>query len=91
MSVLEALRAGGIEARVLQPVYLEPFPVWELDAYRDEKPIVVEQSAAGQFAALLAEKARIDASQLIRRYDGRPFDPLSLAEEIGEAISRHAP
>jgi len=85
MSVLEALRVGGIEATVVQPVYLDPFPVWELEEYRDMSPIVIEQSAAGQFARLLAEKARIDAATVIKRYDGRAFEPEELAEEIRRA------
>ncbi len=85
MSVLEALRVGGIDATVVQPVYLEPFPVWELEEYRDSNAIVVEQSAAGQFESLLAEKARIDAGARIRRYDGRPFEPEELAREIERA------
>ncbi len=87
LSVLEALRAGGIEATVVQPVYLEPFPVWEFDKYKGERPIVVEQSSTGQFAQLVAEKTRIDARTVIRRYDGRPFEPTELAAEITCAIS----
>ncbi len=87
MSVLEALAAGGIEARVVQPVYLEPFPVWELEDLKGESPIVVEQSSTGQFATLIAEKARLDASRVITRYDGRPFEPEELAQELAEAIA----
>lgn len=90
LSVLEALRAGGITARVVQPVYLEPFPVWELSQYADERPLVVEQSSTGQFASLIAEKARIDASGVITRYDGRPFEPTELAEQIGSAVGARA-
>lgn len=86
MSVLEALRAGGIEATVVQPIYLEPFPVWALAEHRGSSPIVVEQSAGGQFARLLAEKAGIGAKAVIRRYDGRPFDPDELAVELRSAI-----
>ncbi len=86
MSVLEAVAAGGIDATVVQPVYLEPFPTWELAEYAGTRPIVVEQSAAGQFATLLAEKARVDASAVVKRYDGRPFDPLELAGAIRRAI-----
>jgi 2-oxoglutarate ferredoxin oxidoreductase subunit alpha len=86
MSVLEALRAGGIEARVVQPIYLEPFPVWALGEHRGSSPVVVEQSAGGQFARLLAEKAGIGARAVIRRYDGRPFDPDELAAELRSAF-----
>ena len=86
MSVLEALVAGGITARVVQPVYLEPFPVWEFADLSDEPAIVVEQSSTGQFATLLAERAGVGASDVILRYDGRPFEPLELAEEIRSAL-----
>jgi 2-oxoglutarate ferredoxin oxidoreductase subunit alpha len=84
MSVLEALEAGGIDATVVQPIYLEPLPVWELEKYRGSEVIVVEQSCSGQFASLLREKAGIKAKALIRKYDGRPFDPVELAGKIKE-------
>jgi 2-oxoglutarate ferredoxin oxidoreductase subunit alpha len=86
MSVLEALTAGGIAARVVQPVYLEPFPVWEFEGLADKSAIVVEQSSTGQFATLLADRAGISATDVILRYDGRPFEPVELAEEIRGAI-----
>jgi len=86
LSVLEALRAGDIDARVIQPIYLEPLPVWELERYANHDPIVVEQSASGQFASLLAEKAGIQSKAVIKKYDGRPFDPYKLAEKIRKMV-----
>ena len=87
MSVLEALGASGISARVVQPVYLEPFPVWEFEDLRGESAIVVEQSSTGQFATLMAERAGVRASSVITRYDGRPFEPLELARDIRGATT----
>lgn len=86
MSVREALRAGGIEATLVQPVYLEPFPVWELGDLRGSTPIVVEQSSTGQFATLLRDKLHLEPCAVIRRYDGRPFEPDELAAELRRAI-----
>lgn len=86
MSVLEALRAGDIDVEVVQPMYLEPFPIWEMEDYMDEDVIVVEESSTGQFAQLLREKANIVPKTVIRRYDGRPFEPKELAEEIKEVL-----
>jgi 2-oxoglutarate ferredoxin oxidoreductase subunit alpha len=86
MSVLEALKAGDIDATVVQPVYLEPLPVWELEKYRDRKVIVVEQSCSGQFAELLREKAGIESESVIRKFDGRPFDPVELSEKLKEVL-----
>jgi 2-oxoglutarate ferredoxin oxidoreductase subunit alpha len=82
LSVLEALRHGGIEATVVQPLYLEPLPAWELSRYAGGPVTVVEQSSTGLFATLLREKAGITAARVIRRYDGRPFAPEELVEEL---------
>ena len=86
MSVLEALRAGGIEARVVQPIFLDPLPTWELERYIGRAPVVVEQSRAGQFANLLREKVGFEPRAVIKRYDGRPFDPVELAAQIKGVI-----
>ncbi|MGM0406073.1 MAG: 2-oxoacid:acceptor oxidoreductase subunit alpha, partial [Thermoplasmatota archaeon] len=86
MSVREALKVADIEARVVQPVYLRPFPIWNMEEYMDEDVIVVEQSSTGQFATLLREKCRIVPKTVIRKYDGRPFEPEELAEKLKEAI-----
>ena len=86
LSVLEALRAGGVEATVVQPIYLDPLPVWELKKYKRGEVIVVEQSCSGQFATLLKEKVEIEAKEIIKKYDGRPFDPVELNIKIKEAL-----
>jgi 2-oxoglutarate ferredoxin oxidoreductase subunit alpha len=86
MSVLEALRVLEADARVVQPIYLEPLPVWDLEKYLGSAPIVVEQSRAGQFAHLLREKMDMEPAAVIRRYDGRPFEPAELARQIEEVI-----
>ncbi len=86
MSVREALKAGDIEAEVVQPKYLKPFPFWEFEDYKNEDVIVVEQSSTGQFATLVKEKCGIEPKTVIRRYDGRAFEPIKLAEKIKEAI-----
>lgn len=86
MSVLEALKTGTIEATVVQPIYLEPFPVWELEKYQKDKVIVVEQSCEGQFTMLLEQRVNIHPKTVIKKYDGRAFDPIELATKIEEAI-----
>ena len=82
LSVLEAFRHGELQGTIVQPIYLEPFPVWELNKYKDRKAIVVEQSTMGTFASLLKEKAGIEGTWTLRRYDGRPFEPTELASEL---------
>jgi 2-oxoglutarate ferredoxin oxidoreductase subunit alpha len=84
MSVLEALEYGDISATVIQPVYLEPFPVWELEKYRGKQVIVVEMNSTGQLATILHDKVGVELKALIQKYDGRPFTPTELATKIKE-------
>lgn len=86
MSVLEAVRSGKINARIVQPLYLEPFPAWALESFKDDNSIVIEQNVMGAFESLLREKAGIKVRSSIRRYDGRPFDPEELAIQIKEVV-----
>lgn len=84
MAVVEALRYGGMKARVVQPVYLEPFPEWALGCFSDEKPVIVEQSSTGMFARFIGEKLGVEARAVVLKYDGRPFDPEELAARLKE-------
>ena len=86
MSLLEAIRYGDLAVRVIQPIYLSPLPVWELDRYKALEVIVVEQSSTGQFATLLKEKAGISIKAEIRQYNGRSFDPIELYNKLKEVI-----
>lgn len=70
--------------KLIVPIYLEPFPVEELDQYRGKKAIVVEHASRPHFARLLKEKLEIKSRDILR-YDGRHFDALELAELIREA------
>ncbi|TET00362.1 MAG: 2-oxoacid:acceptor oxidoreductase subunit alpha [Promethearchaeota archaeon] len=86
MSVLEAINYGIINPTIVQPIYLSPLPVWELEEFKNQDNIVIEQSITGQFASLLKEKAGLNIRKVIRRYDGRPFDPIELSIKIKEEL-----
>ncbi|MFW6040283.1 MAG: 2-oxoacid:acceptor oxidoreductase family protein [Thermoplasmatota archaeon] len=86
MSVLEALKYGNIDATVVQPIYLKPFPVWELNDFEGKDVIAVEQSSIGQFATLLKDKINVKINNNIKKYDGRAFEPIPLAAKIKEVI-----
>ncbi|MBY9005658.1 MAG: 2-oxoacid:acceptor oxidoreductase subunit alpha [Candidatus Lokiarchaeota archaeon] len=86
MSVLEALHYGDIKARVIQPVYLSPFPIWDIEQYQNKPIIVVEMSKSGQFNNLLKEKGGLTVKNLINKYDGRAFDPIDLSIKLMEVL-----
>ncbi|MFQ6106618.1 MAG: 2-oxoacid:acceptor oxidoreductase subunit alpha [Thermoplasmata archaeon] len=86
LSALEAAKHLD-DVRVVQVIYLRPFPEWALrEALSDSRVIVAELSVSGQFEKLLRSNG-FDAAAHIRQYNGRPFDPLELASRIREAIS----
>jgi 2-oxoglutarate ferredoxin oxidoreductase subunit alpha len=86
MSAAEAIRHGGLDAKVVQPIYLDPLPSEELLKQAAGDAIVVEQSSTGQFARLLRERAGIKVDKIIAKYDGRPFEPVELAAQLKEAL-----
>ena len=86
MSVLEGLTFGGMDHTVVQPIYLKPLPTWVLEEFIEGPNIVVEQSSTEQFANLLREKADLEIEVVIKQYDGRPFDPIDLAQKIKEVL-----
>ncbi len=87
MSVLEAVACGGLDVTVLQPMYLEPFPVWEFDDVVKDGVIVVEQSCAGQLAMLLRQTCGLEVTGSVTQCDGRPFDPEDLATRLKEVLA----
>ncbi len=86
MSVLEALQYGKLNPTVVAPIYLSPLPVWILEDFKNQNNIVVEQSVTGQFTKLLKEKAGLKIRTTIKQYNGRPFDPIDLANKIKEVL-----
>ncbi|MEJ2248543.1 MAG: 2-oxoacid:acceptor oxidoreductase subunit alpha [Candidatus Lokiarchaeota archaeon] len=86
MSVLEAIEYGRIDAKVVQPIYLRPFPDWEFEKYRNESIISVELNKSGQFTELLKDKTGIKVKTLINQYNGRPFDPIELSKKLKEVL-----
>jgi len=86
MSVMMALRYGKLNPTVVQPIYLSPLPIWELESFKNQENIVIEQSSTCQFASLLKEKVGLKIKSTITQYDGRPFNPIDLAKKIKEVI-----
>jgi 2-oxoglutarate ferredoxin oxidoreductase subunit alpha len=86
MSVREAVLHADLSCVVVQPIYLQPFPSWNLRKYIERKVIVVEQNSTGQLEQLLREKIGITPVSSIRQFDGRPFDPIDLAEQLRKVI-----
>ncbi len=72
--------AKDMGLKVVQPLYLEPMPMWELKKHLKGRVIAVECNATGQLANILGIKERI------LKYDGRPFTPKELKKRLEEIL-----
>jgi len=83
-AVLEASKYFKKPAKLVQIIWLEPFPTEKVksELAGAKKIICVEGNHNGQLASLIRERTGIEISQKILRYDSMPFDPEELAEEI---------
>ena len=80
-SVIEA--ANRLDCKVVQPLYLNPLPVWELaNQLKGVKKIIgIECNATGQLCSLVSAAGfKIDTKVL--KYDGRPFTVKELEDKI---------
>lgn len=82
MPVLEALKSlRGV--KLVQVVWLEPFPVEALKKEISGRPfVVIENNMTGQLASLIREKLLLEPGGFLGKYDGRPLDP----EEVEEYL-----
>lgn len=79
-----------LDVKFVQVLYIEPFPEKIKKEIEGKNIILVENSATGQLAKLIAEKTGIfiDDKNKILRYDGRPFLHDELSEEIKKRLKK---
>jgi pyruvate/2-oxoacid:ferredoxin oxidoreductase alpha subunit len=51
-----------------------------------QRSFVVENNATGQLERLIARETRLPLTGGVHRYDGRPFSPAGIVEEIRKQI-----
>ena len=75
-----------MDAKFIQFLYLDPFPMKAKKEIEGKNIILVENDATGQLGKLIAEKTGIiiEDKNKILRYDGRPF----LCDELNNEIKR---
>ena len=87
-AIIDAMK--DLDVKFIQILYLEPFPEKVKKEIEGKNIILVENSATGQLAKLIAEKTGIfiDEKNKILRYDGRPFLHDELSEEIKKRLKK---
>jgi len=86
LEALQILEDSGYSARLVQVVYIEPFPVDALvEALKGrDKLLLVEGNKTGQLGKLIKLHTGIKPSSIYLRYDGRPFNPGDIAHRVME-------
>lgn len=85
---VERLAQDGIKANHLQIKYLVPF---HADAVAEilgssRRVVVVENNISGQFARHLRAETGIQADKLVLKYDGEPFTPGYIVDQVGQLL-----
>jgi len=85
---MKLLRQEGIMVNYLQILYLLPFPVNSVKEalHKAKKSIAIENNKTSQLSSLIREHLLRDLDHKVLKYDGRPFNPRYLAEEIKEVL-----
>ena len=83
------LAEAGIRASHLSIKYIHPFHSREvLEILQPARcAVVVEASFTGQFARHLRAETGYGVRDVIRRYDGEPFEPLFVAREVQRILA----
>ena len=84
---IDRLAGRGITANHLQAKYLVPFHAKEVTEILtgSKRVVVVENNISGQFARHLRAETGIKPEALVLKYDGEPFTPNFIADQV-EAI-----
>ncbi|PVX27184.1 MAG: 2-oxoacid:acceptor oxidoreductase subunit alpha, partial [Candidatus Bathyarchaeum sp.] len=85
---MKILAEEGVRLNYLQVLYLCPFPSHKVENVLKmaRKTIVVENNKTSQLSSLIQENLLRTVDEKILKYDGRPFNPLALAQKIKEAL-----
>jgi len=83
------LATEGIRCNQLQIKYLHPFHAREITAIlRKSKTLLcVEGNYSGQFARFLRAETGIGVRDKILKYDGEPFEPRIIADEVKRIVA----
>jgi 2-oxoglutarate/2-oxoacid ferredoxin oxidoreductase subunit alpha len=90
---VELLGRRGVRAAQLQVRHLVPFPSEAVvrALARHPRAFVVEGNQSGQFARLMRAETGHMAGGLILKYDGEPFTPAEIAEEVQLRLAGRVP
>ncbi len=81
---MKLLSKEGLKINYLQIIYLNPFPVANVQKILKSarKTVVVEHNRTSQLSSLIREHLLMTVGHKILKYNGRPFNPRDLSQRI---------
>jgi 2-oxoglutarate ferredoxin oxidoreductase subunit alpha len=81
---IEILKNKGISSRLVHFTWMYPFPIDAVNKLLGgaKRIICVEQNSTGQLADLITQHTGIMIKERILKFDGRPFYPEDIAEQV---------
>lgn len=88
LEALKMLKGRGVEARLVQVVYMEPFPSGEVKTLLkgDGEFILFETNLTAQLGKLIRLYTGYAFGHVALKYDGRPFKPGEICVRVEEVI-----
>jgi 2-oxoglutarate ferredoxin oxidoreductase subunit alpha len=88
LEAMKLLEKDGVKANYLQIIYVLPFPENPVRGALEsaKKTVIVENNKTGLVAQVIREKTKIEVNHMILKYDGRPFNPVSLAKQVKDVL-----
>ncbi len=90
LEAIKLLAKEGIRAKMLQIVFMEPFPAEKVreELEKTSFNILLESNKTAQLGALIRLYTGVTIGNVFLRYDGRPFDPYEISAKVLEAIKK---
>jgi 2-oxoglutarate ferredoxin oxidoreductase subunit alpha len=90
LEAMKHLKEKGVKTRLVQVVYLEPFPRKKVKEELEKTPIKVlfESNVTAQLSQLIKMHTAYTFENIGLRYDGRPFNPSDIVTKVTEATHK---
>jgi len=90
LEALRLLQMDGVKARLVQVVYLEPFPSKRVDEElgKTSMNVLFENNVTAQLGQLIKMHTGYAFANVGLRYDGRPFNPSEITRKVLEVLRK---
>ncbi len=88
LEAMKLLQKVGVSANYLQVLYISPLPAELIEnaMKQAKKTVIIENNMTSLLGGVIREQTGMEFDEKILKYDGRPFAPEDIAEEVKRII-----